>query len=103
MNRQILHVNLHVRRFLRESIMPRKYEMSWDRHQARWTKMYKGQRFVVSCYALGVPSTKESSAEKANEWWLAKRAEIDGRSAKPVPGSPEAVTALLNAWMGQPP
>ena len=58
--------------------MPRKYQMSWDRHQACWTKMYKGQRYVVSCYALGGPTTKEGSSEKANDWWRAKQAEIDG-------------------------
>lgn len=82
--------------------MPRKYQMSWDRHQARWTKMYKGQRYVVSCYALGAPTTKEGSSEKANDWWRAKQAEIDGRSLQPAPGSPAAAKALLDAWAGQP-
>ncbi len=81
--------------------MPRKYEMSWDKHQSRWTKMYKGVRHVVSCYSLGAPPTKEGSAERANEWWRAKKAELDGYSARPAPGSPQAVQALLEAWAGQ--
>jgi hypothetical protein len=82
--------------------VPRKYEMSWDKHQSRWTKMYKGVRHVVSCYSLGAPPTKEGSAEKANEWWRAKKAELNGHSARPTPGSPLAVQALLEAWAGQP-
>lgn len=65
--------------------------------------MYKGQRFVVSCYSLGAElPTKEASGEKANQWWKAKKAEIDERSQAPTPGSSEALSALLNAWAGRP-
>src|SRR6516164_7280312 len=53
--------------------------MSWEPSRRRWWKMFRGKRFVVSCRQLGVAhETKEASYQRANEWWLAKKIEIDG-------------------------
>ena len=58
--------------------MPAKTELTWERGTCRWKKVYKGRSYTVSCKALGVPPTKVESYQAANEWWDAKRAEIDG-------------------------
>jgi hypothetical protein len=58
--------------------MPAKPKMTWDRRNRRWRKLYKGQRYVVSCRQLDAPETKEESYQKANDWWIAKQTEIDG-------------------------
>jgi integrase len=52
--------------------------MTWEPRKDRWRKIYKGQLYTISCYRLGVPSTKEASYKAANAWWLAKKTEIDG-------------------------
>jgi integrase len=51
--------------------------MTWVPSRRRWTRMHKGQRFWISCKALGVPETKEASVQAANAWWRAKQAELD--------------------------
>jgi integrase len=58
--------------------------MSWDPAQLRWCKTYKSQRYTVACSVLGAPATKEGSYQKANEWWVAKRAEVDS-AGTPAP------------------
>src|SRR5262245_45036400 len=70
--------------------------MSWDAEQTRWTKMYRGRRYTVACGVLGKPATKGQSAEAANAWWIAKRAEIDG-ALKPEPTHKIALTNALDA------
>ncbi len=82
--------------------MPRMIHMTWIASQHRWTKMYKGTRYYISPKELGTLPTQADSLPAANAWWEAKRAEIDGASKKPVPGSPAAQKALLEAWAGQP-
>src|SRR5438045_2984917 len=57
--------------------MPAKYEMTWDGGNRRWRKFYRGTPYVVSCRQLGVPGTKEASAQAANHWWRRKRAGLD--------------------------
>lgn len=63
--------------------MPRKYELSWEGHpHYRWVKMYRRVRYRVTCEQLNLPNrawTKELSYQAANDWWLKKRAEIDGQ------------------------
>lgn len=44
--------------------------------------MYRGTLHVVSCRELQTPPSKEESFEKANLWWRAKQAEIDGYVVK---------------------
>ena len=80
--------------------MPRKMLMSWDGNRARWTKMYKGRRYLVTCFALGVPGTMQASYQAANNWWEAKKAEIDGYT--PAPKDTAAQQALLEGWAGAP-
>ena len=58
--------------------MPAKTELTWEQSTHRWKKVYKGRSYTVSCKALGVPPTKLESYQAANEWWAAKRTEIDG-------------------------
>src|SRR4051812_35747781 len=62
----------------------------------RWTKMYRGTRYRVSCAELGaVVWTKEGSCQKANEWWARKRAELDGAAADPVRVAMKEVEAKI--------
>jgi integrase len=56
--------------------------MTWEGSKRRWRKMYKGKIYTVSCEALGCLATKLESYQLANQWWTAKKLEIDGR--KPV-------------------
>src|SRR5579885_1257724 len=55
--------------------------MTWEPTKARWRKIYQGKLYTISCYRLGVPSTKEESYKAANAWWLARKTEIDGTQA----------------------
>lgn len=61
--------------------MPRKHLMTWEGHpHYRWRKMYKGTRYSVLCSELGIPSTqwtKDDSYQAANQWWTAKKLELD--------------------------
>jgi len=50
--------------------------MSWDKAQRRWTKMYRGERFVVSCKTLGAAPNKPDSWSAANLWWKSKLREM---------------------------
>lgn len=50
--------------------------MTWDNNKARWTKMFKGVTYRVTCSELGVPPTKTASYRAANEWWRARQAAI---------------------------
>jgi integrase len=81
--------------------MPRLVLMTWVRSQRRWTRMYKGVRYYVSTRELGTPPTEADSLAAANAWWRDKQAEVDGRPARPEPGTPAAQLALLEAWAGQ--
>ena len=56
--------------------------MTWEPAKARWRKMYRGRMYTVSCYRLASPPTKVGSYKAANDWWVAKRAEIDGPAPK---------------------
>lgn len=64
--------------------MPRLHLMSWEGHpNYRWVKKHKGVRYRVTCQELGAKFlTKEATAALANEWWLKKKAEIDGPSSE---------------------
>ena len=57
--------------------MPRSYMMSWEGSpNYRWSKMYRGLRYRITCDELRVPRTKEESYQAANEWWRNKLAEL---------------------------
>jgi integrase len=58
--------------------------MSWEGSpNFRWVKMYRGVRYRVTCHELGATAfTKETTMGLANQWWLKKRAEIDGPTAE---------------------
>src|SRR5436309_1160275 len=76
--------------------------MTWVPSRRRWTAMHKGQRFWVSCKALGVPETKEDSYQAANAWWIAKRAEIDAASRPPA-RQPQPLDDLAAAYLDKTP
>jgi integrase len=57
--------------------MARKLEMTWISKSRRWIKNYKGKMYAVSCRQLKCPENKEASAQAANDWWDAKRQEVD--------------------------
>ena len=59
--------------------MPAAYLMAWEPTRRRWWKQYRKTRYVVSCRQLVAPETKEGSYQAANAWWLAKKAEVDGK------------------------
>jgi hypothetical protein len=59
--------------------MPAAYLMAWEPTRRRWWKQYRNTRYFVSCRQLDAPDTKEGSYQAANAWWLAKKAEIDGK------------------------
>jgi hypothetical protein len=63
--------------------MPSPNVMTWEPVPRRWRKMYRGEVYTVSCRELDAPETKDGSRGQANEWWTAKRAELDARP-KPV-------------------
>ena len=58
--------------------MPFKEEMSWEPGKKRWAKMYKRQRYFVVASALGPVHTRDATRAAANDWWLKKKAELDG-------------------------
>ena len=64
--------------------MPRLYEMTWEGPpNFRWSRMYKGQRYRVTCAQLNAMVwTKEGSAKLANEWWRQKLTELEGPTVK---------------------
>ena len=53
--------------------------MTWQSGRRRWRKWYKGILYQVTPANLGCEETKEGSYQKANAWWLAKKAEVDGQ------------------------
>ncbi len=53
--------------------------MTWEPTRRRWWKQYRNRRYVVSCRQLDSPETKEGSYQAANAWWMAKKAEVDGK------------------------
>lgn len=59
--------------------MPSDNLMSWVSSAKRWQKQYKGKTYAVSCRQLNCKPTKADSKKAANEWWIAKQAEIDER------------------------
>ncbi len=59
--------------------MPRLHLMTWEPGPRRWRKVYRGKAYTVSCTQLRVRDTKEASYQAANDWWTARRAEIDGQ------------------------
>ncbi|MFO0847719.1 MAG: site-specific integrase [Gemmataceae bacterium] len=72
--------------------MPAKPLMSWSKAQKRWEKMYKGQRFWVTCGELGLPAdqhSKEASYLHANAWWTAKLATVQAQQAALHPHAEE--------------
>ena len=84
--------------------MARSFSMTWIPGRKGWMKEENGKKYAVRCRQLGRPETKEGSYQAANDWWQAKRAEIDGYTAQPVKpaaGNPEAIDALLEAWVGR--
>jgi site-specific recombinase XerD len=57
--------------------MGRKYLMSWEgKPNYRWVKMFKGERFRISCAELNALPTAEASYTLANDWWKKKQAEL---------------------------
>lgn len=82
--------------------MARKYLMSWQgAPQYRWRKMYRGVSYVVTCAELRSPRlTQEGSGKLADDWWRAKKAEIDGLT--PIEGIPDHGRRTLEAVVGRP-
>ena len=73
--------------------------MTWEGSKHRWRKMYKGKMYTISCEALGCPASKLESYQQANQWWKAKKTEIDGlRPPSPFPQQVK-VLELQRAWL----
>ena len=74
--------------------MPRKLLMGFVGGPKRWRKPYKGRRYEVYCSGLGLPEdlwTEMGSYQAANDWWAARRLEID---AKPPTRRPDVEGVL---------
>lgn len=73
--------------------MPRQCLMSWEGHpQYRWTKMYKGKKFRITCEELGLTEkqfTKDDSMELANTWWTEKLDSIQSAKEQSHPFADE--------------
>src|SRR5262249_47200763 len=76
--------------------MSKKAFMRWNVVLKRWEKMYKGNRLYVVPKTLNCPPTKEASVDAANDWFIARRSEIDG-VPKSEPTHDEALTNALIA------
>lgn len=77
--------------------MPRKFLMGFEPPTKRWRKMYKGERYEVYCSGLGLPEdqwTELGSYHAANDWWIKKKAEIDGQQRASRPDVEEIVRSL---------
>src|SRR6185295_17957745 len=67
--------------------MPADYKMTWIASRAQWAKKYKRKQYIVSCRALQeagfrCDSTKLGSREAANQWWAAKKLDLDMNGRK---------------------
>lgn len=77
--------------------MPRNIPMGFDDIAKRWRKMYKGERYEVYCSQLNLPEdqwTELGSYQARNEWWAAKKAEIDAKPSALRPDVQEVVDEL---------
>jgi hypothetical protein len=74
--------------------MSRPELMAWIPSRRGWMKEYRGKKYAVSCRQLGTPETKEASRKAANDWWTAKRAEID-LLARRTPAPTEDIAAAV--------
>lgn len=70
--------------------MPFKEEMSWDASKKRWHRMHKGTMYRVTASKLAedksLPkvdgATRDGSRAAANEWWLRKLTELEGKPSR---------------------
>jgi len=76
--------------------MSKKSLMRWNVALKRWEKMYKGLRLYVVPKTLNCPPTKEDSLDAANNWYIARRSELDA-APKSEPTHDEALTNALLA------
>jgi len=77
--------------------MPRKFLMGFEIGPKRWRKMYKGERYEVYCSGLGLSEgewTELGSYQAANDWWLARKVEIDAKPPTLRPDVEEIVEKL---------
>jgi hypothetical protein len=71
--------------------------MSWTADLKRWRKTYKKKQYVVFCSELNLPKedwTELASYKLANDWWIAKRAEIDHAPKQLPPDTIEVLSKL---------
>ncbi len=70
--------------------MPLIYHLTWEPKTRRWTKMFRGKRFAISCKQLSkhfgedIPETKEGSRVFANRWWEM----MSGKLGEEIPPHP---------------
>jgi hypothetical protein len=64
--------------------MPLKTLMTRVPGAKRCAKNYRGKANSVSRKQLGVPPTKEESAQAENAWWQARQRELDAESRPPI-------------------
>jgi integrase len=77
--------------------MPRKFLMGFESGPKRWRKMYKGERYEVYCSGLNLPEdqwTELGSYQAANDWWTARRAEIDSAPVARRPDVADVIATL---------
>ena len=85
------------------TIMPAKYDLTWDGDHRRWRVQCQGKRYVVSTRQLRkqgfeCDDTKEGSRQAANLWWSVQRSHLAAQ--KPEHPHQDAIDTLERrlAW-----
>ncbi len=60
--------------------MPRKYQLTWDKHSKRWKKYYRGRQYY---FPFGKAKTDHDGYQDALDAWRQKKDEIDGELRSP--------------------
>src|SRR5579884_2006560 len=72
--------------------------MTWEPGKKRWAKMYRRERYFVVASKLNPANpTRDATREAANEWWLAKKAQLDGLIKTPDEQLAEEIQADVQA------
>jgi integrase len=86
--------------------MARVYHMAWIPSRRGWMKEYKGKKYAISCrqlnelYGPGIAETKDGSYQAANQWWDARKTEIDA-AGRPAPRPLQPAEDIVTAMAGQ--
>lgn len=73
--------------------------MTWDAAGKRWAKLYRGRKHRIGCKELGCSPTRSGSREAANEWWRAKKDELDKEHRGKLDASFAPILAQLDTTL----